>query len=169
MIDFLKLLHRLAQHQVDFVLVGGVAAAAHGCSLSTQDVDVCLDFELPNVLRLKTALADLHPVHRLTPRQIAFEHDSAGLAQFKNLYLRTDWGVLDCLGEILGLGSYGEVVRHSKAIDLTGFSCRILTLEALIAAKLAMGRPRDLETVRQLQTLAVHSQKSPSRTDNGNR
>lgn len=154
MTDFVKLLVRLADYQVRFVLVGGLAAAAHGCSLVTQDVDVCLDFsELENLHRLQAALADLHPVHRLTPAGIPFAHDAAGLRQFKNLYLRTDWGVLDCLGEILGLGAYAAVVSQSTLIQLEGRPCRILSIPGLIAAKQAMGRPRDLETVRQLQTI----------------
>jgi len=36
-------------------------------------------------------------------------------------------------------------------VDLGGFSIRVLTREALIEAKKAMGRPKDLLTVAQLE------------------
>ena len=55
-----ELLRRLIAAQVDFVLVGGFAAVAHGVTLVTRDVDVCCRFDEPNLMRIQTALADLH-------------------------------------------------------------------------------------------------------------
>ena len=52
MADFEGLLKRLIQHHVDFVIVGGYAAVAHGISYLTQDIDVCCSFEPDNLLRL---------------------------------------------------------------------------------------------------------------------
>ena len=42
--DFESLLNRLIQSNVEFVIVGGFAAVAHGVSLPTQDIDVCCRF-----------------------------------------------------------------------------------------------------------------------------
>ena len=42
--DLNSLLQRLIRHRVDFVVVGGYAAVAHGSSLVTMDVDICCDF-----------------------------------------------------------------------------------------------------------------------------
>lgn len=153
MTDFVRLLARLSECQVAFVLVGGLAAAAHGCSLVTQDIDICVDLELGNLLRLQTALQDLHPVHRMTPRRLPFQHDPPTLVQFRNLYLDTDWGQLDCLGEVKGLGSFPEVLGRSEVIELHGQPCRILTLPALLQTKEALDRPRDAEAVRQLRAI----------------
>ncbi|HOW67886.1 MAG TPA: nucleotidyltransferase [Candidatus Paceibacterota bacterium] len=151
--DFVQLLCRLVDGKVDFVLVGGLAAATHGCTLVTQDIDLCVNLALPNLERLQRALADLHPVHRLTPRKIPFHHEATVLAELKNIYLQTDWGQLDCLGDVKGLGDYRRVLTQSQTFDLNGRPCRILTLQALITAKQAMNRPRDIETIRQLTVI----------------
>lgn len=68
-----------------------------------------------------------------------------------NIYLDTSAGVLDCLGDIKGLGDFAECEARSIEVDLGGFSIRVLTREALILAKKAMGRPKDLQTVTQLE------------------
>jgi hypothetical protein len=73
--------------------------------------------------------------------------------RLKNLYLDTDWGVLDCLGAVTGIGDYDDVLANSEEIELDSGSCRVLTLDALISAKQAMDRPRDRETVLQLQAI----------------
>ena len=70
---------------------------------------------------------------------------------WKNIYLDTSAGALDCLGDIKGLGDYAVCVGKSEEVDLGGFTIRILTREALIVAKKAMGRPKDLLTVAQLE------------------
>lgn len=70
---------------------------------------------------------------------------------WKNIYLDTSAGVLDCLGDIKGLGGFAECSGRSLEVDLGGFSIRVLTREALIEAKKAMGRPKDLLTVAQLE------------------
>lgn len=75
------------------------------------------------------------------------------MAGIKNLYLTNDWGQLDCMGEIKGLGGYQECLPLSQVINISGLKIRTLTLDALIEAKRAMGRPRDLQTVLELQAL----------------
>ena len=59
-----ELTRRLIAGQVEFVLVGGFAAIAHGVMRSTRDVDICCRFSEANLMRIQKALADIHPVHR---------------------------------------------------------------------------------------------------------
>ena len=151
--DFESLLHRLIQGEVEFVIVGGFAAVAHGVSLPTQDIDVCCQFTLENLLKLQEAIADLHPVHRMVPSRPPLQLTVETCAGLRNLYLDTDWGQLDCLGEILGLGPYEEVAAHSISVQLARGRCRILTIDALIRAKDAMGRQRDREAALQLRAI----------------
>ncbi len=68
-------------------------------------------------------------------------------------YLDTDIGQLDCLGNILGLGGFHAVEQQSETIEIDGQLCRILRIEALIAAKKAMGRPKDIETIQHLEVI----------------
>jgi hypothetical protein len=123
--DLESLLERLIQHQVEFVVIGGFAAVAHGVTLLTQDVDVCCRLGADNLLRIQSALADLHPVHRMPPQRPALMLTPTTAAEFRNRYLETDWGQLDCL----------------------------LSISALIRAKDAMGRPRDCEAIVQLRAI----------------
>ena len=55
-----ELTRRLVEAQVEFVLIGGFAAAAHGVTLITRDVDICCRFNEANLMRLQKAFADLH-------------------------------------------------------------------------------------------------------------
>ncbi|NQV32202.1 MAG: nucleotidyltransferase [Phycisphaeraceae bacterium] len=153
MTDLLALLENLQRHNIDFVLVGGFAAVTHGASTLTQDVDVCCDFSIDNLLRLSRALADIHPVHRMTPQKLPLELTPESCKSLKNLYLDTDMGQLDCLSSVMGVGSYDQVRQSSCQISLPGGPCRVLDLDALIESKKAMNRPRDLEAVLQLETI----------------
>ncbi|MBN1676657.1 MAG: nucleotidyltransferase [Kiritimatiellae bacterium] len=151
--DLQGLLTRLIENEVDFVVVGGFAAVAHGGTLLTQDVDVCCDFSPDNLMRLQQAVADLHPVHRMTPARLPLELTPEKCRGLKNLYLDTDYGQLDCLGNVMGLGDFPDVKRGSIEVRLEAGACRILSIDDLIKAKEAMGRPRDKETVLQLRAI----------------
>ncbi len=153
MADFAGILGRLVEHNVEFVVVGGYAAIAHGSAMMTQDVDICLHFSADNLIRLHAALEALHPVHRMTPRRIPLTLTADTCAGLQNLYLDTDLGQLDCLSSIKGVGDYPVVLAQSIEVPLALGSCRILSLDALIEAKSAMGRERDKEVVLQLRAL----------------
>jgi hypothetical protein len=151
--DFPNLLRRLVSAGVDFTLVGGYAGVVHDCALLTQEIEICCNFSPGNLLTLQRAVADLHPVHRMTPGRQSLEMAAENAGQFRNLYLDTDLGYLDCLSEIQGLGGYDEVAKASQTIEIGGMPLRVLTIDALIVAKEAMNRPRDREAVRQLRAI----------------
>src|SRR5688572_14496530 len=94
-----ELTRRLIAAQVEFVLVGGFAAIAHGVLRTTRDVDICCRFSEENLMRIQQAVADLHPVHN-PRRDLPLELTPALCASLSNLYLKTDLGILDCLSEI---------------------------------------------------------------------
>jgi hypothetical protein len=143
----------LAQHEVDFVVVGGFAAVAHGSSLVTQDIDICCDFSPENLMRIQKALEGRHPVHRMTTKRLPLILTPGKCKGLKNLYLDTDAGQLDCLGSVEGIGAFDMVKARSIKIDMDGFECRLIGLDALIEAKKAMGRPRDLMAVQELEAI----------------
>ena len=156
--DFLEVLKRLAQVEVSFVVIGGFAATVYGCTVVTQDIDICCDFSPENLLRLQKALADLHPVHRMTPNRKPLELTPDNIKGLKNLYLDTDLGTLDCIGFVEGIGDYEQVTKVSRKIETDGLTLNILTIDALIQAKEAMRRPRDRQAVIQLK--AIREQKN---------
>jgi hypothetical protein len=151
---FLKVIERLNKSGVKFVIIGGFAGVVHGCTYVTQDIDICFDFSVDNLLALQEALKGLHPVHRMTPQRLKLKLTAENCAGFKNLYLDTDAGQVDCLAYIQGLGNYEEVKAHSEIRDLGGgLRIRVLTIDSLIKARRAMNRPRDREVVLQLEAI----------------
>jgi hypothetical protein len=156
--DLLAILERLLQHRVEFVLVGGQAATVHGVTLVTRDVDICMAFTPENLARLDHALADLHPVHRMTPQALPFRLADFEPGALRNLYLKTDWGMLDCLGEITGVGGFETVARRSVEVDLPIGRCRVLSLAALIDAKSALDRAQDKLALLQLKAIGDRPQ-----------
>jgi hypothetical protein len=147
-----ELTRRLISSQVEFVLVGGFAAVAHGVTLVTRDVDICCRFSEANLMRIQKAFIDLHPVHR-SRTDLPLQLTSEQCAMLKNLYLKTDLGVVDCLGEVLGVGQFEEVFKHSVEVELPYGKCRIIDIDALIRAKEAMNRNHDKITVMQLKKI----------------
>lgn len=143
MASTLDLLRRLTEQNVNFVLVGGMAAAAHGSLTVTEDVDVCIDFSEESLRRLLTALSG-------TSRP-PLSNDPRSYIGFKNLNVICDWGQIDFLGEITGVGTFKEIVTHAIWMDLGGFQCRVMSLEDLILSKKTLGRPKDLRVVSELE------------------
>ncbi|MGD0077140.1 MAG: nucleotidyltransferase [Sedimentisphaerales bacterium] len=151
--DFLEILKRLSQADVSYVVIGGVAATVYGCTLVTQDIDVCCEFTPQNLLRLQDALADLHPVHRMTPNRMPLKLTPDTAASLKNLYLDTDLGTLDCIGFVEGIGGFENVIKVSRKIVVDKLTLNILTIDALIQAKEAMRRPRDQQAIVELKAI----------------
>jgi hypothetical protein len=149
-----QILERLNRGGVEYVLVGGLAGVFHGVPLVTRDVDICMPFTEANLLRLESALTGLHPVHRQTPQQLPFSVVEDFPRGLKNVCLRTDLGVLDCLGEIKGVGDFMEVRRRSVRADLPIGPCHILDLSALMDAKSALDRPQDRLALLHLRRIA---------------
>jgi hypothetical protein len=147
------LLGRLIEHRVDFVVVGGYAAVAHGVTILTQDLDICCAFDPDNLERLAKALSGLHPVLRMRPDRMPFVFSPETCRGLRNLYLDTDLGQLDCLGEVTGVGDFAAVRAASLELAIAEGVCRILSLDTLIRAKEAMDRPRDREAALQLRAI----------------
>jgi len=159
---FSAMVQRLAANAVEFVVVGGFAAFAHGAPVVTEDLDVCCRFSPENLHRLAAALADVHPKHRLTPQKLPLELTDELASRLKNLYLDTDLCALDCISEVAGVGDFEEVLRHSLEVTTPSGKCRVLGLDALICAKEAMGRPQDRITAVQLRAIREKLQTSGS-------
>jgi hypothetical protein len=149
--DFPNLLKRLNEFEVDYILVDGMAANIHGSTITTLDCDIVVSLDSENLSKLEKALSIFMPTFRHKKPPQTFDEDMAMKGGWKNIYLDTSAGILDCLGDIKGLGDYAECNSRSIEVDLGGFTIRVLTREALIEAKKAMGRPKDLLTVAQLE------------------
>jgi predicted nucleotidyltransferase len=156
--DFERLLQALAAGGVEYILVGGLAANAHGAIRTTRDVDIVYARSRANLERLATTLAPLRPYLRGAPPGLPFRLDVPTLESGLNFTLTTDLGELDLLGDVSGGGGYDDLLADSETLDLFGVSCRCLGLDALIRVKRAAGRPKDFEALAELEALRQEKQ-----------
>ena len=143
MTDFKRLLRALVDDEVEFILVGGMAAAAHGSSRDTRDLDIVRRTS-QNIQRLARALQPLSPYLRGAPPGLPFQWDARSIERGLNFTLTTTAGAIDALGEIAG-GGYEQLLPHTVQIEVLGMRCLCLNLDKLIHVKRAAGRPRDLK------------------------
>lgn len=151
--EFEGLIGALGSEGVEYILVGGLAATVHGSARATYDVDVVYARSPANIDRLVRALAPLHPYLRDAPPGLPFRFDAETVRRGLNFTLTTSLGPLDALGEITGGGTYESLLPDTVTITLFGQDCRCLSLDRLIEAKRAAGRPRDLEAIAELEAL----------------
>jgi predicted nucleotidyltransferase len=148
-----KLLQLLGNAQIEFVIIGGVAANLHGSSQVTQDIDIVTRLSAHTITKLRACLAPYHPVHRMTPQKLSFLEVPEKLDSVKNLYLATDLGVLDVLGELPGVGTFNELAARADETRLDDQIVKILSLDDLIASKTQLGRNKDKATVLELRVI----------------
>jgi predicted nucleotidyltransferase len=150
---FRDLLGMLSSADVEFILIGGLAAIAHGTSRATFDVDVVYSRAPENIQRLAHALESHHPYLRGAPPGLPFRFDVETIEGGLNFTLTTDLGPLDLLGEVAGGGTYERLLPHTEELDLLEQPLRCVSLLKLIELKRAAGRPKDLEAIAELEAL----------------
>lgn len=153
MIDIETAFRVLARGRVEFIVVGGVAARAHGSARLTNDLDVVYRRTPENIERLAAALAPHSPYLRGAPAGLPFRWDADTIRRGLNFTLTTIFGDLDLLGEVAGGGGYEALVARSTPIAAFGLEVRCLDLDCLIEVKRAAGRPKDLEAIAELEAL----------------
>ena len=153
MTELEQLLAALHRAHAEFIIVGGVAARAHGSARLTDDLDVSYARSPANIARIITALAPLHPYLRGAPPGLPFDWSVATLRAGLNFTLTTSAGSIDLLGEITGGGQYEDLLPHALTLTIFGRETRLLDLPWLIRVKRAAGRPKDLEVIAELEAL----------------
>ncbi|HSF17365.1 MAG TPA: hypothetical protein VLK65_17595 [Vicinamibacteria bacterium] len=138
---------------MEFIVVGGLAGAAHGAARVTYDLDVVYARSSENLVRLAAALDGVDPYLRGAPRGLPFRWDAETLRKGLNFTLTTSVGDIDLLGEITGGGRFDDLLPHSIRVEAFGIECWCLGLEKLIQVKRAAGRPKDLEAIAELEAL----------------
>jgi hypothetical protein len=157
-----RLLRRLVQADVDFVVVGGVAVVVHGSPRFTKDLDICYATDQANLDRLGSVLVDLGARLRGVEEDLPFVSDSRTLAQAQMLTLTTPDGDIDLLADPEGSPGYATLRRNSSRIDLDGVTVRIASIDDMIAMKRAVGRPQDLVDLESLEIARRRLRRKPA-------
>lgn len=151
--DLLGFVRVLSAANVDYIIVGGVAAGLHGALRTTLDLDVVYSRHPDNVVRLVSALAPYEPYLRGAPAGLPFRFDEDTVRRGLNFTLTTRLGDLDLLGEITGGGTFDDLAAAVELVEIEGFQCRLVSLPVLIALKRAAGRGKDREALAELEAL----------------
>ncbi|MDP9293432.1 MAG: hypothetical protein M3O90_03240 [Actinomycetota bacterium] len=147
------LLRRLVDARVDFVVIGGIAAIAHGSPQITQDLDIAYAGDADNLDRLGEALVALGARLRGVTDDVPFVPDGPTLRHTRVLTLDTPDGPLDLLAEPDASGGYARLRANAIEAAVSGVTVRIAGLEDLIAMKKAAGRPKDRVYVEELEAI----------------
>jgi hypothetical protein len=147
------LVERLVAGQVDFVVIGGIAAVIHGSATITRDLDVAYATDEENLERLGAVLVALGARLRGVTEDVPFVPDGRTLRRTRVLTLDTPDGRLDVLADPDGSPGYELLRERALAADLDGIVVRIASLDDLIAMKKAAGRPKDLVAVEELEAI----------------
>jgi predicted nucleotidyltransferase len=146
----LELLRALRDHGVDFVVIGGIAVAAHGYVRATKDVDVIPRPSAENLDRLMRALTSLEAEPDLgdfRPEEMPVKLSPEGLGLGGNWVLTTRLGRLDLMQEVMGARSYEQLRTAAVVRDGIAYA----GLDDLIAMKQAAGRDLDHVDIRALE------------------
>ena len=148
---FVAILRELRVHQVDFIVVGGVAAVLDGAPVNTFDLDVVHSREPGNIARLLAALESLDARYR-TQLGSRLKPDASHLTSASHQLLLTRFGPLDVLGAVGRERVCDDLLSHTIEIDVGQDLCvRVLNLEMLIAVKEEVAGEKDLAVLPVLR------------------
>lgn len=152
-LDIGELIAVLAQHDVDYVVIGGVATQVHGHRRTTMDLDLTPAPDPENLRRLAAALAELeaHPEGSEGEKAEIPASDPERLAVAAIVPpLLTPYGLIHILKEPKGARAFEEMRDGALIVDLEGNDVAIVSLDDLIRMKRAAGRPGDLDDIATL-------------------
>jgi hypothetical protein len=137
------ILEALVEHEVDFVLIGGLAGVVRGSAYPTFDVDVAYGRDPENLERLAAALTELRATLRGAPENLPFQLDAETLARGGHFTFDTRFGPLDILTDPDGAPAYDKLVAAAETTEIDQVTVRVASLDHLIAMKEAAGRTKD--------------------------
>ena len=152
--DPIPIIEALAEAEVDFVLIGGLAGGAHGSSYPTYDLDVMYARDRQNLERIAAVLTQLGATLRGAPPDLPFLLDAKTLEAGANFTFSTSLGSVDLLAFPTGAPPYEKIRDDAETIELGGHPVRVASLDHLIAMKEAAGRTKDKLMASEYRELA---------------
>ncbi len=145
----------LTEHEVQFVLIGGMGAVAHGSPLPTRDVDVTPEASRVNLDRLADALRalDARSRHPDIPEGLAFSCDGTSLAAAIFWNLTTPFGDLDISFTPAGTTGYAGLAAEAEPFTFRGVTVQLASLADIVRSKAAADRPKDHRALPVLREL----------------
>jgi predicted nucleotidyltransferase len=165
--DFPALLRTLLAHQIDFIVVGGVAAVLQGAPITTFDLDLVHSRKADNIVRLLSILQDLDAYYRGRGEQ-RLRPTSTHLESPGHQLLMTRFGALDLLGTIGTALSYDDLLPYAIELEAEGMRFKVLDLERIIEVKEQLGQEKDLSMLPLLRQTLREKRRAASASNEGN-
>jgi hypothetical protein len=153
--DPARLLEVLDRHDVEYVLIGGLAGALHGSPAATNDADICPARTPKNLSRLADALVELGARIRTESEfdGLAFDRSPEFLNVVELLNTTTNAGDLDVSFVPTGTDGYDDLAERAVAFDIGDTRVLVASLDDVIHSKRTAGRPKDLAILPVLEAL----------------
>jgi hypothetical protein len=148
-LDAERILRALAEHEVDYVLIGGLAMQTYGHVRTNNYADLIPSPQPANLERLAAALRSLD-AKVLNPGQEDLEVDAKMLPRATHWQFTTPDGGIDVMHEVPGGRPYDELSSGALHVRLGDLDIPVVSLDDLIQMKLARARPVDLADVAAL-------------------
>lgn len=164
-LDTERVLVALARHGVDYVLVGGLAALAHGSTIATADVDVLPRTDLDNLEHLLDALEELDARILVSDKRQAMEagetwevielntQGAMAITTADAWHFTTSAGPIDVVVSVTGVGRFDAHIGRADERAVFGLRIRVASIDDLVASKEATQRPKDEAILRELREL----------------
>lgn len=149
----------LIDHDVQFVIIGGMAARLQDTGYATVDVDICPSRDDANLDRLAAALADLGARLRVSgdPDGVPFEPHADMLRQVGLMTLITEHGPLDlCFAPDGFPDGFTTLSERASVVEIAAVDVPVASLEDVVASKRAAGRPKDIVALPPLEARLRH-------------
>lgn len=148
--DLAGLLRALAEGEVRFVVIGGIAVAAHAAIRATEDLDVVPEPETENLDRLCDVLTRLDARLLLNPQRTLDAEVRAALKRGRNVTVSTRLGDVDVVQQLPGVPPFAALREDAMVVEIFGVSFRVCSRRHLIAMKRARGSALDLADLERL-------------------
>lgn len=155
-LDVAHIIRVLARHDVDYVLVGGVAAGLHGATRATADFDLCPSYRVANLTRLVTALNELQARFR----GIWDELPPVSVDSLRRMEIATwrtvagDVDVLVAVPNAAGMMGYDELRGRAMARTVADCDVLVASLADIIESKESARRAQYRAALDELHALA---------------
>lgn len=158
-LELAPLLQALVAHEVDFVVIGGVAGGFHGSTYPTYDLDVAYERSAANLERVAAALDELEVTLRDAPSDLPLQLDARTLANGANFTFDSPFGRFDLLGELVAVRSYDTLKHDAEIQRYDGLPVFVASIDHLVAMKRAANRTKDKLMLEEYIVIADEQRK----------
>ena len=150
-----RLVRVLAEHGVEYVMVGALAARLQGFPRMTADLDITPSEAPENLERLASALRvlDARVFTDGIPEGLTFDCSARTLANGRLWNLVTDSGRLDVVFVPAGTDGYPDLRASAVTFEAFGVRLEVAVLQDILRSKEASDRPQDRQDVAVIRAM----------------